>query len=86
LAYLTPSHQFPTGAVLSLPRRLALLDQARRHEAWLVADDYDSEFRYDGPPLQAMQDLDDSGGTICIGNCILLSAGNVSSYHSYTTI
>src|SRR5207302_217851 len=46
LALVTPSHQFPTGAVLSLPRRLALLDWARRARAWIIEDDYDGEIRF----------------------------------------
>ncbi|GAB7126562.1 PLP-dependent aminotransferase family protein [Silvimonas sp. JCM 19000] len=57
LIYVTPSHQYPTGHVLTLPRRLELLQQARAHGAWILEDDYDSEFRHDGPPLPAMQGL-----------------------------
>lgn len=53
--YTTPSHQYPLGSVLSLPRRLHLIEQARRAGAWILEDDYDSEFRHDGPPLAAMQ-------------------------------
>jgi hypothetical protein len=51
LVYVTPSHQHPTGAVLAPERRLALLEWANRHGAWVLEDDYDSEFRYGGPPL-----------------------------------
>ncbi len=51
LILVTPSHQFPTGAVLSLRRRRALLARALKDRAWIVEDDYDSEFRYEGPPL-----------------------------------
>lgn len=58
LACVTPSHQFPTGAVLSLPRRLALLDWAARRDAWVLEDDYDGEFRYDGRPIESLQSLD----------------------------
>jgi GntR family transcriptional regulator/MocR family aminotransferase len=58
LAYVTPSHQFPLGAVMSAPRRLALLAWARRSGAWVVEDDYDSEFRYTGRPLPCLQGLD----------------------------
>ena len=50
LAYVTPSHQFPTGVAMSMERRVALLDWAREADAWLLEDDYDSEFRYAGPP------------------------------------
>ena len=57
LLYLTPSHQFPTGAVLPIARRLAVLDWARRVDAWVLEDDYDSEYRYAGRPLAAMQGL-----------------------------
>jgi GntR family transcriptional regulator/MocR family aminotransferase len=58
LAHVTPSHQFPLGAVLSAPRRLALLDWARRADAWVVEDDYDSEFRYAGRPLPCLQGME----------------------------
>ena len=57
LIYTTPSHQYPTGSVLTLERRLALIAQARSAGALLIEDDYDSEFRHDGPPLPAMQGL-----------------------------
>jgi GntR family transcriptional regulator / MocR family aminotransferase len=57
LVYLTPTHQFPTGAVLTPERRLALLDWLARHDAWLLEDDYDSEYRYSGPPLPSLQGL-----------------------------
>src|SRR5262249_52236683 len=54
LAYVTPSHHYPTGAMLSLDRRLALLDWAQRRNAWVIEDDYDGEFRYAGQPLTAL--------------------------------
>jgi GntR family transcriptional regulator/MocR family aminotransferase len=57
LIYTTPSHQYPVGSVLSLARRMALIDGARRAGALIIEDDYDSEFRHDGPPLAAMQGL-----------------------------
>ncbi len=57
LVYVTPSHQFPTGISMSLARRLELLDWARRSGAALIEDDYASEFRYNGPPLPALQGL-----------------------------
>ncbi|MBC7681013.1 MAG: PLP-dependent aminotransferase family protein [Ferruginibacter sp.] len=57
LIYTTPSHQYPLGSVLSLSRRLALLTQAQACGALVIEDDYDSEFRHDGPPLAAMQGL-----------------------------
>ncbi|MEO8604792.1 MAG: PLP-dependent aminotransferase family protein [bacterium] len=67
LAYVTPAHQFPTGAVLSLPRRLALLDWARRRGALIVEDDYDGEFHYGGRPLAPLQGLDRDGRVIYLG-------------------
>ena len=57
LAYVTPAHQFPTGAPLSLRRRLELISWARRRRAILVEDDYDSEYRYSGAPMPALQGL-----------------------------
>ena len=67
LAYVTPSYQYPLGVTLSLPRRLALLDWARRAGAWVLEDDYDSEFRYDGRPLAALAGLDGTGQVIYLG-------------------
>ncbi|MEE9255472.1 MAG: PLP-dependent aminotransferase family protein [Pseudomonadales bacterium] len=57
LAYVTPSHQFPTGVVMSLQRRLELLAWAEAANAFIVEDDYDSEYRYSGPPIQAIHGL-----------------------------
>jgi GntR family transcriptional regulator/MocR family aminotransferase len=57
LIYVTPSHQYPVGVVLSLARRMALIDGARSSGALIIEDDYDSEFRHEGPPLAAMQGL-----------------------------
>jgi GntR family transcriptional regulator/MocR family aminotransferase len=67
LVYVTPSHQYPLGVTMSLSRRLALLDWARRANAWVVEDDYDSEFRYAGRPLEALQGLDCDGRVIYLG-------------------
>lgn len=67
LAYVTPSHQFPLGGVLPIGRRLALLEWARRHEAWIVEDDYDGEFRYGRSPIDALQSVDADGRVIYIG-------------------
>jgi GntR family transcriptional regulator/MocR family aminotransferase len=67
LAYVTPSHQFPTGAVLSIERRLELLAWASRVGAFIVEDDYDGEYRYDGQPLQAMGGFDREGSTLYLG-------------------
>lgn len=65
--FLTPSHQFPTGATLALDRRLALIDWAARHQAWIIEDDYDSEFHYAGKPTACVQGLDPHDRTIYIG-------------------
>jgi GntR family transcriptional regulator / MocR family aminotransferase len=67
IAFVTPSHQFPTGAILPLARRLALLDWAKRQNAVVVEDDYDGEFRYEGQPLESLQGLDREGRVIYIG-------------------
>ena len=67
LALVTPSHQFPTGVVLSLPRRLALLDWARTQGALIVEDDYDSEFRYGDRPIPSLQGLDTAGVVLYLG-------------------
>ncbi len=68
LIYVTPAHQFPVGVSMSLARRLALLDWARRSDALIVEDDYDSEFRYAGPPVLAMQGLDRHGVVLFAGS------------------
>jgi GntR family transcriptional regulator/MocR family aminotransferase len=65
--YVGPSHQFPLGMSMSLPRRLALLDWARRNGAAIIEDDYDSEFRFDGRPIEPLQALDSSGRVIYVG-------------------
>ena len=67
LVYVTPSHQFPLGMAMSLPRRLALLAWAERHGAAIVEDDYDSELRFDGRPLEPLQCLDRGGRVLYIG-------------------
>jgi len=67
LVYVTPSHQFPLGMTMSLPRRLALLDWASRAGAWVVEDDFDSEYRYEGRPLAALQGLDREGRVVYVG-------------------
>ena len=67
LACVTPSHQYPLGATMSLSRRLALLDWADRRDAWVIEDDYDSEYRYSGRPLEALQGLDAGGRVIYVG-------------------
>jgi len=67
LMYLTPSHHYPTGVTLSLPRRLAWLAWAQRHQSWLIEDDYDSEFHYDERPIPALQGLDRYQRVITLG-------------------
>jgi GntR family transcriptional regulator / MocR family aminotransferase len=67
LVYVTPSHQFPTGAILSLPRRLELLAWARQTGALIIEDDYDSEYRYGDRPIPALQGLDDSDSVLYVG-------------------
>jgi len=67
LVYVTPSHQFPTGAVLSLPRRLALLHWAQQSGGLILEDDYDSEYRYAGRPIPALQGLGTGHSVIYFG-------------------
>jgi GntR family transcriptional regulator/MocR family aminotransferase len=68
LVYVSPSHQFPLGMSMSLARRMALLAWAERHDAAIVEDDYDSEFRFDGRPIEPLQTLDTSGRVIYVGS------------------
>jgi len=65
--FLTPSHQFPTGATLSLDRRLAVIEWARQRQGWIIEDDYDSEFHYAGKPTACVQGLDPHERTLYIG-------------------
>jgi GntR family transcriptional regulator/MocR family aminotransferase len=67
LVATTPSHQFPTGVTMSLSRRMLLLDWAREAGAWILEDDYDSEYRFSGRPLEALQGLDHNGRVLYIG-------------------
>ncbi len=67
LVYVTPSHQFPLGVTMSLPRRIALLEWAARHDAVIVEDDYDSEFRFAARPLEPLQSLDREGRVVYVG-------------------
>ncbi len=68
LIYLTPSHQYPTGAVMSLARRHQLLSLAKQHQAWVLEDDYDSEFRFSGPPISSLAGLDTQGRVLYLGS------------------
>lgn len=65
--FLTPSHQFPTGATLALDRRLAVIEWAQQNQAWIIEDDYDSEFHYAGKPTACVQGLDAHDRTLYIG-------------------
>lgn len=67
MAVLTPTHQSPRGVTLSLARRMALLDWATRHAAWIIEDDYDSECRYYGKPLPPLKSLDRQGRVLYAG-------------------
>jgi GntR family transcriptional regulator/MocR family aminotransferase len=66
-AYVTPSHQFPLGKTMSVAARLKLLNWAAESGAWIIEDDYDSEYRYSGQPIPAMQGLDQRERVIYIG-------------------
>jgi GntR family transcriptional regulator/MocR family aminotransferase len=65
---VSPSHQFPSGAVMSLARRMALLDYAAERGCWVVEDDYDGEFRYDGVAIPALRSLDVRDRVIYVGS------------------
>jgi GntR family transcriptional regulator/MocR family aminotransferase len=66
--YVTPSHQFPLSVTMSLPRRQALLAWAERNDAAIIEDDYDSEFRFGGRPLEPLQTLDATGRVVYVGS------------------
>lgn len=67
LIMITPSHQYPTGRVMSLPRRLVLIEQARQSGAWIIEDDYDSEFRRAGPAPPALFGLQPDAPVVYVG-------------------
>ena len=67
LVFVTPSHQYPLGCVMSLARRRMLLEYAYRHRCWIIEDDYDSEFRFDGQPIASLQGLDNHDRVIYLG-------------------
>jgi GntR family transcriptional regulator/MocR family aminotransferase len=67
LIYTTPSHQYPTGALMTLGRRLELLDAASRHNAYVIEDDYDSEYQFTGRPIASLQGLDRAGCVLYLG-------------------
>ncbi len=66
-AFVTPSHQFPLGSTMSATRRLLLLNWAQREGAWIIEDDYDSEYRFDARPIASLQGLDVNSRVIYIG-------------------
>lgn len=68
LIYVTPSHQYPTGAVMSLTRRHQILSIAKQHKAWILEDDYDSEFRFSGPPISSLAGLDTEERVLYMGS------------------
>ena len=68
IVYVTPSHQFPLGTAMSLPRRAALLAWAEQHNAVVIEDDYDSDFRFVGRPLDPLQSLDRGGRVVYVGS------------------
>ncbi|MGX0622457.1 GntR family transcriptional regulator / MocR family aminotransferase [Cupriavidus metallidurans] len=65
--FVTPSHQYPLGMMMSLSRRRMLLEYARQRGAWIIEDDYDSEFRFEGRPVASLQGLDDNDRVIYMG-------------------
>lgn len=65
--YVTPSHQYPLGSTLSAARRLQLLNWAQRHGAWIIEDDYDSEYRFESAPISSLQGLDTNARVIYVG-------------------
>lgn len=94
LALVTPSHQLPLGMTMSLPRRLELLRWAKKNQSWIIEDDYDSEYRYVGRPLPALQGLDRDGRVIYVGTFskvlfpslrigyLIVPENLIESYHS----
>ena len=65
--FVTPSHQYPLGMVMSLARRRSLLEYARQHNCWIIEDDYDSEFRYGGRPISSLQGMDSTERVLYMG-------------------
>lgn len=77
LVYVTPSHQFPRGSVLPMERRIALMEWANKHNAFIIEDDYDSEYRYDGRPLESIQGIDNYGRTLYVGTFSKVIASSI---------
>lgn len=68
LAYVTPAHQYPLGHEMSIERRQALLDWTQQHDAYVIEDDYDGDYRYEGRPIASLQGMDDGGRVIYVGS------------------
>jgi GntR family transcriptional regulator/MocR family aminotransferase len=68
LAYVTPAHQYPLGYEMSLPRRTALLDWAEQQDSYVIEDDYDGDYRYEGRPIASLQGIDRAGRVIYVGS------------------
>lgn len=68
LAYVTPAHQYPLGYEMSLPRRRALLDWTQQADAYVIEDDYDGDYRYEGRPIASLQGMDDGDRVIYVGS------------------
>ncbi|WP_266157477.1 PLP-dependent aminotransferase family protein [Dyella silvatica] len=68
LAYVTPAHQYPLGCEMSLERRKALLSWAQQHDAYIIEDDYDGDYRYEGRPIASLQGIDEHGRVIYVGS------------------
>jgi GntR family transcriptional regulator / MocR family aminotransferase len=67
LLYTTPAHQYPTGTIMSIARRVELLNWAIKQDAFIIEDDYDSEFRYKGAPIPALSHMDSTGRVLYFG-------------------
>ncbi|MGO4778485.1 PLP-dependent aminotransferase family protein, partial [Lysobacter sp. 2RAB21] len=68
VAYVTPAHQYPLGVEMSIQRRKALLAWATQHDGYVLEDDYDGDYRYEGRPIASLQGMDDHGRVIYIGS------------------
>src|SRR5262249_40612562 len=66
LAVVTPSHQYPLGYEMSVPRRKALLEWAAQRDAYVIEDDYDGDYRYEGRPIASLQGMDEGGRVIYV--------------------
>lgn len=67
VVYVTPSHQFPTGTIMPVPRRMELIEWAKEKDGLIIEDDYDGEFRYQGKPVPSLQGLDPHGNVVYLG-------------------